>query len=202
MESPFPPYHAAASGSGTSLRQGEIVSNVIRMQLDSKFLGTETLRVDEVKHDYAIVLTQDCDLEQDFKARQGINKPDKLIPNIFFCHVATAQQLRGTGGITTDIWKRISQNKDERYHFLQKADAALDALSQELPELGIDFKHYFTIPTDEIYKRIEIGEAKRRCVLVSPYLEHLSSRFAYFISRVALPEPHFSEPTMKDTPSS
>ena len=38
-----------------------------------------------------------------------------------------------------------------------------------IPELGVDFKRYFTIPTDEIYKRIEKGEVRRRCVLMSPY---------------------------------
>lgn len=194
METPILPYRAAASGSTISLRQGEILSNVIRIQVDLAFPGTEEQRVDSVEHGYAVLLTQDCDLEQDFKARQQLNNPDKLLPNVLFCHVATAEQLRGVKGINTDIWKRISQNKDERYHFLQKVDAALDSLQQGIPELGIDFKHYFTIPTDELYKRIEIGEAKRRCVLVSPYLEHLSSRFAYFLSRVALPEEHFSEP--------
>lgn len=62
-----------------------------------------------------------------------------------------------------------------------------------LPELGIDFKKIFTIPTDEIYQRIALGQVKRRAVLVSPYLEHLSSRFAYFLSRIALPQEHLSE---------
>jgi hypothetical protein len=144
-------------------------------------------------HHYAVVLTQECELDQDFKARQGANKPDKLIPNLLFCQVSTAEEIRGTIS-GSDIWKRVWQNKDERYHFLQKVDAACDALQQGLPELAIDFKRYFTVATEEVYKRIEINEAGRRCVLVGPYLEHLSSRFAYFIGRVALPEDHFSEP--------
>jgi hypothetical protein len=131
------------------------------------------------------------------RSRQGQNNPDKLVRNVFFCHVATAEQLRGTTGITSDIWKRINQNKDERYHFLQKIEVPLEALHQGLPELGIDLKHYFTIPTEEIYKRIEIGEVKRRCILVSPYLEHLSSLFAHFLSRTALPKDHFSEPAVQ-----
>jgi len=202
VEAPVLPYRAAPLEPGVSLRQGEILSNVVRIQLDLSSLGTKEHRVDEVKYDYAVVLTQDCDLEQDFKARQGRNQPDKLLPNVFFCQVATAQQLRGATGITADIWRRISRNKDERYHFLQRIAADSDALQQGLPELGIDFKRYFTIPTEEIYKRIELGEARRRCVLVSPYLEHLSSRFAYFLSRVTLPEDHFSEPARKDIPSS
>jgi hypothetical protein len=39
----------------------------------------------------------------------------------------------------------------------------------------------------------QIKEAKRRYALVSPYFEHLSSRFAYDLSRVALPGEHASE---------
>jgi hypothetical protein len=187
-------YRVADIGQGLCLRQGEILSNLIRIRLDLQTLGTNSPGIISVTHPYAVVVSQDCDLEQDFKARQGINKEDKLIADILFCQVATAEQLRGTTGITSEMWKRISQNKDERYHFLQKVEPACDALREGLPELGIDFKRYFTISTDEVYRRIEIGEAKRRCVLVSPYLEHLSSRFAHFLSRVALPEDHFSEP--------
>jgi hypothetical protein len=136
-------------------------------------------------------------LEQDFKVRLMGNPSDKLLPNVLFCNLAKAEDLRGTAattGINSEMWKRISQNKDERYHFLQAVDGSCDALQIGLPETGIDFKRYFSIPTDELYKRIEIGEAKRRCILVSPYLEHLSNRFAHFLSRIALPEDHFSEP--------
>ena len=97
-------------------------------------------------------------------------------------------------GLGSKAWARIQANKDERYHFLQKAEAIDDVRGEGLPELGIDFKRYFTIPTEEVYWRVHQKEAQRRCVLQSPYLEHLSSRFAYFLSRVALLEDHFSEP--------
>jgi hypothetical protein len=40
----------------------------------------------------------------------------------------------------------------------------------------MDFKRYFSLPTEEVYYRID-SEAKRRCRLVSPYAEHLSTRF-------------------------
>lgn len=175
------------------LFQGEIISNLVRLRLDLTSLGNSAPVMQREVYKYAVVLTQQCELDQDFRARQGLNKPDKLIPNVLFCQADTAEELRPTIG-GSDIWKRVSQNKDERYHFLQKVEAVCDCLQQELPELTIDFKRYFTIATDEVYKRIEINEAKRRCILVAPYMEHLSSRFAYFIGRVALPEDHFSEP--------
>ena len=196
--SPSPIYRPSMPGSGSSLRQGEILSNVPQFRFDAATLGIAAPSGEPMYHPYALILSQDCDLEQDFNVRQKQIASDKLLPSVLFCEVATAEELFGrVKTIGSKLWERIRINKDERYHFLQKAEADSDALRQGLPELGIDFKHYFTIPTDEIYKRIELGEAKRRCILVSPYLEHLRSRFAYFLSRVALPENHISEPTLK-----
>ncbi len=190
-------YRASPAPAKSSLRQGEILSNIRRFRIDPNTLGTDNPGIQFALHDFAIVLTQDCDLEQDFKVRSAGNRSDKLLPNVLFCNLAKAEDLRGTAattGISSDMWKRISQNKDERYHFLQAVDGSCDAQQIGLPELGLDFKRYFTLPTDELYHRIDSGEAKRRCILVSPYLEHLSNRFAHFLCRVALPEDHLSEP--------
>ena len=110
--------------------------------------------------------------------------------------MATAEELFGKiKTLGSKHWDRMKQNNDERYHFLEKAGRGCDRLNEELPELAIDFKRYFTVPTDEVYGRIAIGETQRRCVLTSPYLEHLSSRFANYLSRVGLPRPHFSVPS-------
>ena len=142
-----------------------------------------------VEYPYAIVLSQACDLTQDFSSRQN---GKSQLPDVLFCQLPTADALKaGCGG--SDIWKRVKQNKDERYHFLEKVPIDSDAAGEGLPEMGIDFKRYFTLPTEEVYRWIELGQTKRRAVLCSPYLEHLSSRFAYFMSRVGLPRDHVSE---------
>jgi hypothetical protein len=181
-------------GMPAQLRQGEILCNLTQIHLDLKTVGLQEISVLPKIHDYAVILSQDCDLEQDFKARVGQNTQDKLIPSILFCEVITAEQLRQSpGGMNSSIWGRVRTNKDERYQFLQRVEPAQDAQGEGLPELGIDFKRYFTIPVDEVYRRIEIGEVQRRCVLSSPYLEHLCCRFANYLSRVALPLDHLSE---------
>ena len=46
---------------------------------------------------------------------------------------------------------------------------------------------------EEVYRRIELKMAIRRSIMESPYLEHLSSRFAYYLSRIALPSEHSSD---------
>jgi hypothetical protein len=194
LDPPSRIYRPAPGGAAFPLLQGEIITNLIQVRLDLATLGAEAASILEVAHPFALILAQDCDLEQDFKARQQEAVSDKVLPSVLFCEVATAEELLGrvkSQGRTS--WDRIQKNKDERYHFLQKVEPVEDALKQGLPELAIDFKRYFTIPADEAYKRIEINEAKRRCVLESSYLHHLSNRFASFLSRVALLADHISE---------
>ena len=138
-------------------------------------------------------MTQDCDLDWDYKARQKGSEQQKLIPSVLFCEVATAEELFGRIR-NSKIWEKVQQNKDERYQFLQQVSPEDDALGEGLPELGIDFKRYFTIPTGEVYLRLQNPEIRRRCKLNVPYRDHLSTRFCYFQMRVALPAEHASAP--------
>ena len=55
-----------------------------------------------------------------------------------------------------------------------------------MPELVIDFKHYYSVPRDLFYLRKEESEYMAR--LNVPFRELVSQRFAYFLSSVGLPE--------------
>jgi len=195
------PNKYAKPESDASVKQGEIISDLIQIKLSLKSLTSDSKSIEESVHPLAIVVSQDCDLDWDFKARQGKTKEHKLIPNILFCEVTTATNLAAVimsidnaqSVKKSQIWSRIPNNKDERYQFLEKIPQDCDLVNEGLEELAIDFKRYFTLPSDEVYKRIEIGQAKRRTCLQSPYLEHFITRFYYFQSRVALPEDHYSE---------
>lgn len=182
------------SSSEGPLRQGEILSGMIQLKVNLQSLEPENEpTLDPVSHPYAVIVTQDCELVQDFKVRkQEQIDSDKLIPSILFCEAIAAEDLHGRADIKSDIWKRIRQNKDERYQFLEKVPPEDDLLELGIPELGIDFKRYFSIPTGEAYFWIK-SEANRRCKLVGPYLQHFSTRFYNFQARVALPAEHHSE---------
>lgn len=53
-----------------------------------------------------------------------------------------------------------------------------------IPELVIDFKHYYTIPTEEMYEAYK----ENYLASVEPlYREDLSQRFANYLSRIGLP---------------
>jgi len=192
LDAPAQIYEKSVAGADCCLVQGEILSNLAQVSINlSSFEETE-LRVDTTIHPFALILSQWCDLEQDYQARYVNVDAEKQNPTILFCEVFTATELQSRVPKSSRLWERVKQNNDERYHFFQRVESEFDALGNGLDELGVDFKRFFAVPTDEVYYRIRRGEVKRRCCLRSPYLEHFCRRFANFISRIALPEPHKS----------
>jgi hypothetical protein len=193
--------------SGGAFRQAEVLSGLKQIR---RIISVETasIPVDLVNHPFAIIVSQDCDLDLDFKARNGLAGPEgklvgpgKKLANILLCEVATAEELfgagRGSGDINSTIWSHIKTNNDVRYHFFQGAEPTLDSAGIGLPELAVDFKRYFSIPTDDVYAQLDQPldpdvAVKRRLRLKNPYCEHFCTRFSFFLSRIALPDPHFS----------
>ena len=179
------------------LRQGEIVSNLVQIRVALDTIGSDEIAVNQVVHPYAIVVSQDCDLEWDWDWREREGESDgiaaKLMSSVLFCEVQTAQYARDSPRINSSAWNFIRTNRDIRYQFLQKVEPNLDLLAGGLPEMVVDFKRYFAIPVDEVYARFNIGELQRRCCFHAPYLQHLATRFYYYQYRIALPEQHFSE---------
>jgi hypothetical protein len=168
------------------LRQSEILTNLVEysFELDEG----STIAVATTTHDFAIILTQDCDLLWDYEAAKKGEPPE--LNGVLMYELEPADQARAKIK-GKDIWKRMRQNRDERYHFLEAVPAALDACSQGLPDMILDFKRCFTLPAPEIYRQLGLKDGvKRRCRLETPYREHLQSRAAYYLQRVMLPLPH------------
>src|SRR5712692_6239304 len=57
--------------------------------------------------------------------------------------------VTGPPSLASDIWRRVKTNQNERYHLMQRILGTEDAQGLGLPSLCIDFKRYFTIPTEE-----------------------------------------------------
>jgi hypothetical protein len=181
----------AIAPAGSALRQCEILADVteVRIATDSLNRGSD-VEIEERVHPLAIVVTQDCDLLWDYKARTIANVQEasrhanKILPNVLMCELWLADQLRGTQLIASDLWRRIRSNMDERYHYLQGCNANYDAAGEGLPDLAIDFKRVLTIPPEELYLRIANGAIRRRAYLAGPYMQDLSNRFGYYHLRV------------------
>jgi hypothetical protein len=177
-----PPTRIYAPVASGALRQGELVVDLKQGVLDIAALRDGRHIVDTVTRSFALVVTQDCDLEQDYSS-------GKRVLSVLFCIAQTAEATRASSpDFKSTGWKRVVQNKEMRFHFLQGPIPAEDNAAEGLPDLVVDFKSYFALPRDEAYFRIE--QLRRRCALVSPYVEHLSTRFAHYLARVALPVDH------------
>jgi hypothetical protein len=156
----------------------------------------DVLELIPVAHELVIVMSQDCDLDQDYSRRAGGGQG--TLPNVMLCDVYRAEVLRARvqeqQQLNRQDWRRrIAQNQNERFHYLQRVERIRDLQHEGLTALALDFKIYFTLPTDELYARLPRG-IRRRCRLNTPYMEHLAHRFFKFQSRVALPQDHQIDP--------
>lgn len=157
-----------------------------------------TIEISKIIFPYAIVLTQACDLMQDFMAREKNKVSEKVNQDKFLISVIIAPvynfedfrlgehlqqiglKMQPIGSRNKTPCKNIIQNENKRYHYLKFDD------SIPVPESVIDFKHYFTVNINylnSIYKEHYI------CSIDSLYRELISQRFSNFLSRIGLPDP-------------
>lgn len=141
----------------------------------------------EFTYPYAIVLSQDCDLEIDFKFPSD---NDKSLKSVLVCPAFPAERVKeGTHlsdlGIVLpkkddDIWKQIKRNMHLRYHYLDGDQ------EKQIQDLILDFKRYHTVEREILYYELtKTGSCKG--IINELYREALSQRFSYYLSRVALP---------------
>lgn len=166
------------------------------------FYDLEELKI--IESGFLIVLSQDCDLNQDYYSRNDVleinfdesNKKissfnNKMIPSILLCPAYPADQVRqGThlnyleiemtriGKPDSTSWKNIIQNETPRYHFLKESN------SYGMPDIVIDFKRFYTLSRNYLYS---ISNPCYICSINELYRENLSSRFSNYISRIGLP---------------
>lgn len=173
---------------GDILRDVEHIESVVHMDNYIEITKTIFPRV--------IVLTQDCDLEQDHKKRVG--QPPKptlvsvLVAPLYIAeHVFNGEHLQLLDLMLPPInrtkteGKTIIKNETPRYYYLNFEKTA------RLPPLIIDFKHYFSVSVE--YLRT-LKPANFECKVSELFRESISLRFANYLSRIGLPEVGEAQP--------
>ena len=167
--------------------QGDILRDFEYLEYtpNSKKTGTGKEKI----FPYLLVLSQDCDLDLDCEYHtKSKDDQDKFLFSILVCPGYFAEELRGgihlrkyklkMQQINKEMWNNIKHNQNPRYHFL-KGEKTF-----QVPDLVLDFKHYYAISRDVLYENFEdhyIGSINEL------FREALSQRFAYYLSRVGLP---------------
>jgi hypothetical protein len=164
----------------------------IEEEKEGERVKSKSIEIRERAIPYSVVLTQDCDLEQDYNNRLKFDSPDndKYIHSILLCQAHLAERLRlGTHledigirmrKINSDDWKQLKGNNLYRYHFLEAYQ------DLQIPELVIDFKHYLTIPRDILYT--EAYKKQYLATISALFREDLSVRYSQYLSRIGLPD--------------
>lgn len=175
------------------LRQGDVIRDVDYFEYVKESDGDLTISM--ISFPSVVVLTQDCDLDQDNKFRNEIQKPnDKWLISVLVAplynsnHVFTGEHLSEIGITSTQInrnktdGKLIIQNKNPRYHYVEFPETI------ELVPSIVDFKHYFSVPVPIL---LEYKKKNYVCSFSELNRADLSQRFASFLSRIGLPDVNF-----------
>ena len=177
------------------ISQGDIYKDVEFIEYAIEREGI--MEISKITFPFVVVLTQDCDLNQDYTvrwARKETSNHDKKLFSVIvaplynFEHFNSGSHLSELKMNMTVIKAQgntaannLKNNKTPRYHYLEFTDNIRVPLVSSV----IDFKHYFTVNVEYL------KEHKKNnfiCQIGALYREDVSQRFSSFLSRIALPE--------------
>lgn len=171
----------------TRVSQGDVFRDVSCIEYAVEKRGI--IEVSKIVFPLVIVLTQDCDLEQDWNNRGKETQSTKLLsvlvaPLYNAEHVFQGEHLLDIGIKTEPINKKKSpgtmlmQNERPRYHYIDFPP------SVPLVASVVDFKHYFSVHVTYLEK---IRRTNFVCRLCDLFREDVSQRFAAYLGRIGLP---------------
>lgn len=202
-------------GRNRELRQGELLKGVWEHRVDYPAIEIADEQKDEIEveptyREYVVILTADCDLLQDFRVRDspftlhGSHDDNSAsLPYVLGCDPYPLEHIRPRFTGLREIWRRIEQNQDERYHRLEASEVRqpdyweADIPGWEpnqtadklvLPDFYIDFKKTLAFPTWALYEGIRRGMIGRVAVIPQTYVQDIMHRFYGYLSRVGLPD--------------
>ena len=171
----------------TRISQGDIFRDVECIEYVVEKKGI--IEVSKIVFPLVIVLTQDCDLEQDSENREKSTQNTKLLsvlvaPLYNAEHVFLGDHLSDLGLTMEKINKTktpgtsLIKNERPRYHFIDfPADIPLVASIA-------DFKHYFSVHVTYLERTRKKNFV---CRLSDLFREDVSQRFAAYLARIGLP---------------
>ena len=192
-------YDSPQSGA---IRQGEILRDIwehLPQYPPIESQPNQSFSVDSTHHELVVVMSPDCDLDWDFKARfpdaqsqvelrtpERVSESPKAIPYIFLAKLFLYEGIRSRI-VSSGMKERIQKNQEERFHHLKEASIG-DSDVDQLPDLYIDFKKALAVPTQKLYEGFRVDGVKRVALIRDRYIHHLMHRYYGYLSRVALPE--------------
>lgn len=173
------------------LGQGDILRDVECIEYAVEKSGD--IEVSKIIFPLVVVLTQDCDLEQDYTFRwskQTKSTQDKWLLSVLVAplynveHIYSGEHLSELSMKMASInrskspGQNLRNNETPRYHYLDFPETI------PIPPSVIDFKHYFSVNVSHLKK---LKAKNFVCQVSDLFREDISQRFASFLARVGLP---------------
>ena len=184
------------------MHQGEILYGVQEYQPvhSGQPLSPGAAHMDgELFEHRAVVVTPECDLIGDYGARQILQAQSltaqdrrrcgaRLLGHIHLCEVFEEGRIRQLLPEGSKTWDRVKTNQDVRYHKIPEAPIERKP-SVSNPDLFLDFKKLFSIPTVFLYQSLKSDGIERRGIIPPPWIDSLIDRLFHFQARVCVPDP-------------
>lgn len=181
---------ATLKNDDSRICQGDIFTDIVFFKNYS--VNNEIIEITTINFPYAIVLTQDCDLESDKRVKQpgATSFKDKILMSVLLAPLYISEHFFYGQHLTTLGFEANSYDKDKsairsiknntnpRYHFLDFGNESI------LPNLVCDFKHYFS----STVQYLETNHKEKYVLSLGPlFREDILDRFAAYLSRIGLP---------------
>lgn len=173
------------------ISQGDIFRDVEYIEYVTEKHGI--IEVSKIVFPLVVVLTQDCDLEQNarYRGNPTSSSDDKQLFSVLVAPLYNAEHVfLGTHLSNLELnmepinksktpGKTLMQNEKPRYHYLNFPD--------NIPIVAqvVDFKHYFSVNVSYVDR---IRGRNFICRISELYRENLSQRFAAYLARIGLPD--------------
>lgn len=161
--------------------------------------GGLSTNIYSIRHQWMVVMSPLCDLEQDFKRVRfphgQIEEPSvytdsddpNTVSHVLLCDAYPVDVVRQRFLGQRTLWEQVESNEHKRYHCLREAKIG-DSEVDQLPRLFLDFKKGLALPSVSLYEAIRLNQVKRVAVVPPIYVHDLTQRVYTFLSRVGLPE--------------
>lgn len=173
------------------LCQGDVLRDVECIEYAVERLGN--IEISKINFPLVVVLTQDCDLAQDYtfrSAEQEKETQDKYLLSVLVAplynvehvyrgeHLTEINMKMATINRAKSPGENLRKNETPRYHYLEFPEDI------PAPNCVIDFKHYFAVNVSHLK---DLKATNFVCQISELYREDMSQRFASFLSRIGLP---------------
>lgn len=174
----------------TLLHMQEYIDEELEKYHPSEFYITKPIKknlftgdIVELENTRYVILTPSCDI---------VLRPDgkRNADFILFCRIKPLSDLVENYGLlkhdtssNNDNRKRIVrffENKNQKYHFIPKADSIEPGL--------IDFQEKITIPNSEVETLLKANKILRLATVSQPFLKDIISRYSNYYSRQGSPD--------------